>query len=184
MLLEVPSLPLSFQSSAINPSTMYSCCLQLHTQHRSGSSPPPCPLTCTHTSFRPKLQCSVQSGQAIALALPSEQNRSSFSVLPWRVHQVEREGLAAGGRNSLGQATSLPRERVKEFQNEAQRYAPGQHIPAQPARSGETGLTSGVRNMSVLEQQQNGYNRMPTDAMGRPPVNQQQQQLLRSNSFQ
>lgn len=88
-----------------------------------------------------------------------------------------------GGRNNLGQATSLPRERVKEFQNEAQRYAPGQQIPAQPSRAGETGLTSGVRNMSVLEQQQNGYNRMPTDAMGRPPVNQQQQ-LLRSNSFQ
>ena len=88
-----------------------------------------------------------------------------------------------GGRNNLGQATSLPRERVKEFQNEAQRYAPGQQIPAQPGRAADTGLTSGVRNMSVLEQQQNGYNRMPTDAVGRPPVNQQQQ-LLRSNSFQ
>jgi len=94
-------------------------------------------------------------------------------------------GAAAGmgGRNNLGQATSLPRERVKEFQNEAQRYAPGQHIPAQPSRAVDT-LGSGVRNMSVLEQQaQNGYNRMPADAMGRPPVSQQQQ-LLRSNSFQ
>lgn len=90
-----------------------------------------------------------------------------------------------GGRNNLGQATSLPRERVKEFQNEAQRYAPGQQIPAQPARTTDAALTSGGRNMSVLEQQQqqNVYNRMPTDAMGRPPVNQQQQ-LLRSNSFQ
>lgn len=87
-----------------------------------------------------------------------------------------------GGRNNLGQATSLPRERVKEFQNEAQGYAPGQQIPAQPSRAGDAGLAPGVRNMSVLEQQ-NGYNRMPTDAMGRPPVNQQQQ-LLRSNSFQ
>ncbi|KAL0041528.1 hypothetical protein WJX79_006431 [Trebouxia sp. C0005] len=94
-------------------------------------------------------------------------------------------GAAAGmgGRNNLGQATSLPRERVKEFQSEAQRYVPGQHIPAQPSRAVDT-LGSGVRNMSVLEQQaHNGYNRMPADAMGRPPVSQQQQ-LLRSNSFQ
>lgn len=93
-------------------------------------------------------------------------------------------GAAAGmgGRNNLGQATSLPRERVKEFQSEAQRYVPAGQIPAQPSRAVDT-LGSGVRNMTVLEQQQNGYNRMPADAMGRPPVSQQQQ-LLRSNSFQ
>ena len=88
----------------------------------------------------------------------------------------------AGGRNNLGQATSLPRERVKEFQSEASRYLPGQQIPAQPSRAVDT-LGSGVRNMSVLEQAQNGYNRMQADALGRPPMSQQQQ-LLRSNSFQ
>lgn len=90
---------------------------------------------------------------------------------------------AAGGRNNLGQATSLPRERVKEFQSEASRYLPGQQIPAQPSRAVDN-LGSGVRNMSVLEQAQNGYNRMAADGLGRPPMMQQQQQLLRSNSFQ
>ena len=91
-------------------------------------------------------------------------------------------GAGMGGRNNLGQATSLPRERVKEFQNEAQRYAPGQQIPAQPSRAVDS-LGSGVRNMTVLEQQQNGYSRMQAEALGRPPMSQQQQ-LLRSNSFQ
>lgn len=77
-------------------------------------------------------------------------------------------------QKNLGQATSLPRERVKEFQSEAQMYMQhqhpghphaaavipeGSHVSADPAwASSRQGIVdsmaSGVRNMSVGE---NGY---------------------------
>lgn len=73
------------------------------------------------------------------------------------------------------QATSLPRERVKDFQNEAQRYIGGvPHVwDRTGARAAVEGIGSAVSKMSVVES--NGYPRPPTAA---------QQNLLRSNSFQ
>ena len=55
------------------------------------------------------------------------------------------------------QATSLPRERVKDFQNEAQRYIAGvpQAWDRYGARAAVEGIGSQVRNMSV-QQQANG----------------------------
>ena len=56
------------------------------------------------------------------------------------------------------QATSLPRERVKDFQNEAQRYIAGgapQAWDRYGARAAVEGIGSQVRNMSV-QQQTNG----------------------------
>jgi hypothetical protein len=73
------------------------------------------------------------------------------------------------------QATSLPRERVKDFQTEAQRYVP-QVWDRQGARAAVESIGSGVGKMSVVEG--NGYPRPPTAEMAR------QQNLLRSNSFQ
>jgi len=95
--------------------------------------------------------------------------------------------VSARGGAARAPATSLPRERVKEFQNEAQRYM------GQPPRGGEapqvwdrTGaraavdnIGSGVSKMSVVEG--NGYRPPP----GPPPTAEQKaQNLLRSNSFQ
>ena len=86
------------------------------------------------------------------------------------------------------QATSLPRERVKDFQNEAQRYMPGGGVPAAPqpvwdrsgARAAVENIGSGVSKMSVIEASNGGVYgaRPPTAEM------QRQQNLLRSNSFQ
>ena len=52
------------------------------------------------------------------------------------------------------QATSLPRERVKDFQNEAQRYIAGvpQAWDRYGARAAVDGIGSQVRNMSVQQQ--------------------------------
>jgi hypothetical protein len=91
------------------------------------------------------------------------------------------------------QATSLPRERVKDFQNEAQRYMPAaagalppQQQPQQVwdrsgARAAVENIGSGVSKMSVAEAAaQNGaYAARPSTA-----EMQRQQNLLRSNSFQ
>ncbi|KAK9822048.1 hypothetical protein WJX74_003169 [Apatococcus lobatus] len=86
-----------------------------------------------------------------------------------------RQGQQRGqSQKNLGQATSLPRERVKEFQSEAQMYMQhqhpghphaaasipeGSHVSADPtwasSRQGIVdSMASGVRNMSVGE---NGY---------------------------
>lgn len=56
----------------------------------------------------------------------------------------------------IPQATSLPRERVKDFQNEAQRYIAGvpQAWDRYGARAAVEGIGSQVRNMSVQQQQQ------------------------------
>ncbi|CAK0762678.1 Mitogen-activated protein kinase 17 [Coccomyxa viridis] len=94
---------------------------------------------------------------------------------------LEGGGVAGkAGQQNLGQATSLPRERVKDFQNEAQRYIVGgapQAWDRYGARAAVEGIGSQVRNLSV-QQQTNGYPRPPTAEM------QRQQSLLRSNSFQ
>lgn len=82
-------------------------------------------------------------------------------------------GGGAGGTGrapgpNLGQATSLPRERVREFQHEAHRYMVAQqgggsvppvaeHAPSDPMAVDS--MQQGVRGMSIAE---NGY--------GRPPV--------------
>jgi hypothetical protein len=84
------------------------------------------------------------------------------------------------------QATSLPRERVKEFQNEAQRYMGQPRGGEAPqvwdrtgARAAVDNIGSGVSKMSVVEG--NGYRPPP----GPPPTAEQKaQNLLRSNSFQ
>ncbi len=57
----------------------------------------------------------------------------------------------------VSQATSLPRERVKDFQTEAQRYIAGvpQAWDRYGARAAVEGIGSQVRNMSV-QQQANG----------------------------
>ena len=82
------------------------------------------------------------------------------------------------------QATSLPRERVKEFQNEAQRYVGRGEAPQvwdrTGARAAVDNIGSGVSKMSVVEG--NGAYRPPP---GPPPTAEQKAaQLLRSNSFQ
>lgn len=93
-------------------------------------------------------------------------------------------GRARLTRPRTAQATSLPRERVKEFQNEAQRYMGGRG-EAPPvwdrtgARAAVDNIGSGVSKMSVVEG--NGYRPPP----GPPPTAEQKaQNLLRSNSFQ
>ena len=92
-----------------------------------------------------------------------------------------RPGQRTGQQKNLGQATSLPRERVKEFQSEAQMYVhqqhpghphsasipEGSHVSADPtwasSRQGIVdSMASGVRNMSVGE---NGYRGMPHPGM-------------------
>ena len=68
-----------------------------------------------------------------------------------RLHKYELRRMLAS------QATSLPRERVKDFQNEAQRYIAGvpQAWDRYGARAAVEGIGSQVRNMSV-QQQANG----------------------------
>lgn len=93
------------------------------------------------------------------------------------------------------QATSLPRERVRDFQHEAQRYmaahaAPDGRPPAAYGTQAVDSLGSGVRNMTVMEH--NGAYPPPAPpAQGPVPMSgvlgqpaSQQQSLLRSNSFQ
>ena len=71
----------------------------------------------------------------------------------WLAHLHEYELR----RVLASQATSLPRERVKDFQNEAQRYIAGvpQAWDRYGARAAVEGIGSQVRNMSV-QQQANG----------------------------
>lgn len=92
------------------------------------------------------------------------------------------------------QATSLPRERVRDFQHEAQRYIAAQG--GAPAAHGSTqavdSLGSGVRNMSVMEHGGAYPPPMPPGQGGPVPMSgvhpahgqPAQQNLLRSNSFQ
>ena len=85
------------------------------------------------------------------------------------------------------QATSLPRERVKDFQNEAQRYMggpPPQVWDRSGARAAVEGIGSGVSKMSVAEQQANGGYAAPRPPITAAEMQRQQQNLLRSNSFQ
>ena len=93
----------------------------------------------------------------------------------------------------VAQATSLPRERVKDFQNEAQRYMggpPPQVWDRSGARAAVEGIGSGVSKMSVVEQQQqqpqqpNGGYPGPRPPISAAEMQRQQQNLLRSNSFQ
>ncbi|BDA42491.1 Mitogen-activated protein kinase 15 [Coccomyxa sp. Obi] len=114
----------------------------------------------------------------------SNKQQTSF-VYPSAVDNFKRQfahlegggvpGRMPGHNGNLGQATSLPRERVKDFQTEAQRYVP-QVWDRQGARAAVESIGSGVGKMSVVEG--NGYPRPPTAEMAR------QQNLLRSNSFQ
>jgi len=88
--------------------------------------------------------------------------------------------LEAGGTGrapgpNLGQATSLPRERVREFQHEAHRYMVAQqgggsvppvaeHAPSDPMAVDS--MQQGVRGMSIAE---NGYGRPPVAPQGQHP---------------
>lgn len=102
---------------------------------------------------------------------------------------------AAGGAgtagNGLGQATSLPRERVREFQHEASKYN-GKPAHGGGHASAVHDLGAGVRNMSVVE---GGGASVPPPGVpnGAPPrgyhhphvaAEMASQQLLRSNSYQ
>lgn len=94
-------------------------------------------------------------------------------VLVWQAAGAEWRGAGPPGGTgrapgpNLGQATSLPRERVREFQHEAHRYMAAQqggavpsvaeHAPSDPMAVDS--MQQGVRGMSIAE---NGY--------GRPPV--------------
>ena len=103
------------------------------------------------------------------------------------------------------QATSLPRERVRDFQHEAQRYmsAQGAGDSRAAANHGTThavdSLGSGVRNMSVMEQNsanatstggypppmpQNQGGPMPMSGVQPSHAQNSNQNLMRSNSFQ
>lgn len=58
---------------------------------------------------------------------------------------LESGGTGKAPAGNLGQATSLPRERIKEFQHEAQRYmngagASGSGLPQQHMAQGQVGL--------------------------------------------
>lgn len=96
------------------------------------------------------------------------------------------------------QATSLPRERVRDFQHEAQRYMaahgpqPDSRPPTNYGTQAVDSLGSGVRNMSVIEPN-GGYpppahpgqgGAMPMSGVMPPHQQASQQALLRSNSFQ
>ncbi len=104
---------------------------------------------------------------------------------------LESGGAAANGRNGLGQATSLPRERVRDFQQEASKYAggpppagvaahagagvvaggPGCRPGLPPATSAVNELGYSVKNMTV-----DGRHAMTASEYAN-------QQLLRSNSY-
>ncbi|KAK9809717.1 hypothetical protein WJX73_009189 [Symbiochloris irregularis] len=105
------------------------------------------------------------------------------------------------GQQNLGQATSLPRERVRDFQHEAQRYmqanAPtdGHGAPlSQGTTQAVDSLGSGVRNMSVMEHggaagypppaPGAGGGPVPMSGVHQPHAQTSQGTLLRSNSFQ
>ncbi len=65
-----------------------------------------------------------------------------YSTLYVRFAHLEGGGAPGKGPN-LGQATSLPRERVKEFQHEAQRYMVAGQQPPMP--HGQARWHSGLR---------------------------------------
>jgi len=102
------------------------CSLQLaeHVQHEEHQLDASCDQHLEHQQhiWLP----SKLSQDCIVFALPQVDNfRRQF------------DHLDAGGQGrppgpNLGQATSLPRERVREFQHEAARYMQGQQVRGQP----------------------------------------------------
>lgn len=99
---------------------------------------------------------------------------------------LEAGGVGANGRN-LGQATSLPRERIRDFQHEASKYT-AQGAPAAVAAHAAAGVGVGCRPglppaTSVNEL---GYSVKNMSVDGRHPMTASDyanQQLLRSNSY-
>ena len=66
-----------------------------------------------------------------------------------RFAHLEGGGAPGKGQGNLGQATSLPRERVKEFQHEAQRYMVGG--PQPPLPHGQARLRSVYSRVQGLD---------------------------------
>lgn len=143
--------------------------------------------------------------QMLAEYLAGPNLRQPTFVFPSAVDNFKRqfahlEGGGKPGTGNLGQATSLPRERVREFQHEAQRYLqkqqppsymppggapPPTQYPGPPMydqhnaqqRAAVDRLQSSVQNMTVVENGHRAHH--PTADMVRA-----NQALLRSNSFQ
>lgn len=114
------------------------------------------------------------------------------------LESASSQGNRPQAGQNLGQATSLPRERVRDFQHEAQRYMaahgpqPDSRPPTNYGTQAVDSLGSGVRNMSVIEPN-GGYpppahpgqgGAMPMSGVMPPHQQASQQALLRSNSFQ
>lgn len=96
---------------------------------------------------------------------------------------LEAGGAGPNGGRNLGQATSLPRERIRDFQHEASKYAPAA-VAAHAAAGVGAGCRPGLPPATSVNEL--GYSVKNMSVDGRHPMTASDyanQQLLRSNSY-